>query len=239
MTLADLPPVLPTDHILAINQPKADLHTRRDYAWNGMTFDLPPGVFHPGETSRMLHQRLLDGDIETRGRRYAAMGVGAGVEAVAAGLRGADTVYALDVHPASVAATERHYRTHVGARSDTRLVPLVSDLFDALPDGTRLDVVTFNPPAVSQPVSADPDVVRNVCVGASLVTRFLDQLVDRDLLADQGEVFLILSNTAELRAIIGHAVGRGLAVTVHHRHDWHDGVVTFLFRLTGGRPWRR
>ncbi|MFY1593569.1 hypothetical protein [Micromonospora sp. WMMD737] len=49
-------------------------------------------------------------------------------------------------------------------RPDTRFVPLVSDLFDALPDGTRPDVVTFNPPAVG--------------------------------------------------------------------HDWHDGVVTFLFRLT-------
>ncbi|MFG2011272.1 hypothetical protein ACGFNF_19620 [Micromonospora sp. NPDC048868] len=232
ISLADLPPVLPADHVVAINQPRADLHTHRDYAWNGMAFDLPPGVFHPGGTSRMLHQRLLDGDIETRGRVYAAMGVGVGVEAVAAGLRGAHTAYALDVHPASVRATARHYRTHVGERPDTRFVPLVSDLFDALPDGTRLDVVTFNPPAVSQPVSDNPDVVRNVCVGASLVTRFLDQLVDRDLLAEHGEVFLILSNTADLHAIIGHAIRGGFATTIHHRHDWHDGVVTFLFRLT-------
>ncbi|MDT0530286.1 hypothetical protein RM555_14940 [Micromonospora sp. DSM 115977] len=232
ISLADLPPALPADHVVAINQPGADLHTHRDYAWHGMAFDLPPGVFHPGETSRMLHQRLLDGDIETRGRGYAAMGVGAGVEAVAAGLRGAHTAYALDVHPASVRATARHYRTHVGERSDTRFVPLVSDLFDALPDGTRLDVVTFNPPAVSQPVSDDPDVVRNVCVGAPLVTRFLDQLVDRDLLAGHGEVFLILSNTADLHTIVGHAIRGGFATTIHHRHDWHDGVVTFLFRLT-------
>ncbi|MDQ2585257.1 methyltransferase [Saccharothrix yanglingensis] len=231
----ELPPVLPAEHIIAINQPKRDLHTERDYTWNGMGFRLPPGVFHPGETSRMLHRWLLDGDIETRGKVYAAMGVGAGVEAVAAGLRGAGTVYALDVHPASVEATDRHYATHVGDRSGTRFRPLVSDLFSAAPDGARLDVVTFNPPAVSQTVSDDPDVVRNVCVGAPLVTRFFDELVDRDLLAPDGEVLLIVSNTADLRTIIGHAELRGFTTAVRHRHDWHDGVVTFLFGLTRGR----
>ncbi|MEV6716213.1 methyltransferase [Lentzea sp. NPDC051208] len=232
VTPADLPPVLPADHVIAINQPKADLHTYRDYSWNGMAFGLPPGVFHPGETSRMLHQRLLDGDIETRDRVYAAMGVGVGVEAVAAGLRGAHTVYALDVHPASVQATTEHYRTHVGDSSDSRFVPLVSDLFDAVPQDARLDVVTFNPPAVSQKVSDDPDIVRNVCAGAPLVITFFDQLADRDLLTEDGEVFLILSNTADLRVIIGHAAERGFTTQVHHRHDWYDGVITFLFRLT-------
>jgi release factor glutamine methyltransferase len=232
VVVEELPPILPAGHIIAINKPKRDLHTERDYSWNGMDFRLPPGVFHPGETSRMLHKWLLDGEIETKGRVYAAMGAGAGVEAVAAGLRGAREIYALDVHPESVAVTEQHYTEHVGRRPGTEFHALVSDLFDAVPDGTRFDVVTFNPPAVSQTVSDDPDVIRNVCVGASLVTRFFDQLVDRDLLAEDGEVLIIVSNTADLRTVVGHAVERGLVARVRYRHDWDDGVITFLFGLT-------
>ncbi|MEO3755523.1 methyltransferase [Streptomyces sp. B6B3] len=231
--LADqLPPPLPADQITALNQPRGDLHTTRHYTWNGWAFELPPGVFLPGETSRMIHQRVLDGAIEVRGRAYAAMGVGLGVEAVAAGLRGAREIHALDVHPESVATTRRHYERLVGERPGTAFLPRVSHLFDALPDGVRLDVVTFNPPAVSRRVSDDPDVVRNVCLGAPLLAEFFAQLAERHLLAPDGEVFLILSNTADLRAIVGHAQGLGFRPEVAWRHDWQDGVLTYLFRLT-------
>ncbi len=150
------------------------------------------------------------------------MGVGLGVEAVAAGLRGATEIHAIDVHPPSVAAATRH--------------PLVSDVFDALPDEVRLDVVTFNPPAVSQTVSDDPDVVRNVCVGAPLLAKFFAQIVERDLLAPDGEIYLIASNTADLRAIVRHALDHGLSPRVDHLHDWRDGVLTFLFRITHDTP---
>ncbi|RZQ59640.1 methyltransferase [Amycolatopsis suaedae] len=232
--LDELPPPLPPEQIIALNQPKADLHSVRRYEWNGWVFDVPPGVFLPGETSRMIHQRLLDGEIDVRGRRYAAMGAGLGVEAVVAGLRGAREVYALDVHPDSVAATTRHYDRLVGPAEGTEFVPLVADVFDGFPDGRPLDVVTFNPPAVSQVVSEDADVVRNVCLGAPLLERFFAQLAGRDLLAPGGEVFVIASNTADLRAIVGHAVDHGFTPEVRLRHDWHDGVLTYLFRFHRG-----
>ncbi|MFL9655063.1 hypothetical protein ACJ7VE_15255 [Streptomyces sp. PB17] len=128
-----LPPPLPADRIIALNQPKADLHTTRSYEWNGWTFDVPPGVFIPGWTSRLIHERVRDGRIETRGLRYAAMGVGLGVEAVAAGVRGAREIHALDVHPESVAAATGHYRRLVGERPGTTFLPAVSDVFDAFP----------------------------------------------------------------------------------------------------------
>ncbi|GAA2265335.1 hypothetical protein GCM10010145_42950 [Streptomyces ruber] len=234
--LDQLPPPLPAEQIIALNRPGADLHTTRTYIWNGWTFDVPPGVFIPGGTSRIIHERLLDGRIEVRGRRYAAMGVGLGVEAVAAGVRGAREIYAIDVHPESVATTVRHYRRLVGESPDTTLVPVVGDVFAGLPDGVRLDTVTFNPPAVSRTVSDDPDVVRNVCVGASLLGTFFAQLARRDLLAPDGEVRVIVSNTADLRAVVRHALDHGFHPEVEHLHDWRDGVLTFLFRFTlGGR----
>lgn len=232
-----LPPPLPVERILAVNPPRKDLRTTRSYEWNGWRFQAPPGVFPPGGTSRMVHQRILDDDIDVRGRRYAAMGVGLGVEAVAAGARGAREVYAADVHAPSVAATTDNFARLLGERTPTALVPVVGDMFGGFPDGIRLDVVTFNPPAVSHPVSTDPDVVRNVCVGATVTERFFDQLRERSLLAPEGEVFLIASNTADLRRIVGHAEATDFRAEVHHRHDWGDGVVTYLFRFReGARP---
>lgn len=229
-----LPPPLPAEQIIALNQPKADLHSRRTYEWNSWTFDVPPGVFLPGATSRVIHERILDDTIDVRGRRYAAMGVGLGVEAVAAGLRGAREIYAIDVHPESVDTARHNYGRLAGSRDGTSFVPVVSDVFHGFPDGVQLDVITFNPPAVCQTVSDDPDVVRNVCAGTPLLATFFTQLAERSLLAPGGAVFLIVSNTADLRGIIGHAVESGFTPEVGYRHDWHDGVLTYLFRLQQG-----
>lgn len=231
----ELPEPLPAPEIIALNQPKTDLHTWRSYEWNGWTFELPPGVFMPGATSRMIHERVADGRIEVRGRRYAAMGAGLGVEAVCAGLRGAREIYAVDVHPDSVRTTQRYYDELVGTRDGSTFVPVVADVFDGFPDGVRLDVITFNPPAVSQPVSEDPDIVRNVCAGAPLLDRFFEQLATRELLAPGGEVFVIASNTADLRTIIGDAIGHGFTPEVFYLHEWHDAVRTYLFRLHRGQ----
>ncbi|MDA3647071.1 hypothetical protein LZ318_13585 [Saccharopolyspora indica] len=107
--LDQLPEPLPAAQIIALNQPKADLHTARPYEWNGWTFELPPGVFLPGATSRMIHERLLDGTIEVQDRVYAAMGVGLGVETVVAGLRDAAEIYACDVDATSVRTAQRYF----------------------------------------------------------------------------------------------------------------------------------
>ncbi len=229
--LDDLPPPLPSEQIVALNRPKKDLHTHRNYAWNGWDFDVPPGVFMPGATSRMIHERLLAGTIDVRGRNYAAMGIGLGVETVVAAMQGARQIYAIDVDPASVVTAQEHVARILGPSAVSTLVPMVCDLFDAVPRGAQFDVITFNPPAVNDVVSRDSAVVRNVCEGAPIVQRFFAQIVERDLLAPDGEIFLVISNTADLRTIIGNAGEHRLRAEVAHRHDWDDGVVTFVFRL--------
>ncbi|MGY5128309.1 methyltransferase [Streptomyces nigrescens] len=227
-----LPATLPADEILAVNRPKPDLHTRRTYLYNGWSFELPPGVFMPGETSRMIHDRLLDGTIPVAGRSYAAMGAGLGVEAVVAGVREAREIYAVDVDPDSVQAVAEHYARIVGERPGTVFRPLVSDLFDQLPGSAKVDVITFNPPAVREQVSDDPTVVRNVCVGIGIAMRFFDQIVQRDLLTADGEVYLIVSNTAEMRDIVKYAIESGFTPEVIHRQTWDtDNVQTYLFKL--------
>ncbi|WNF29205.1 methyltransferase [Streptomyces sp. C11-1] len=227
-----LPDTLPRDEILAINSSKSDIHTHRTYAYNGWTFDLPPGVFKPGDTSRIVHDRLLDGTIPLKGRAYAAIGAGLGVEAVIAGTAGAREIYAADVHPDSVATAAAHYERVVGDRPGTAFRPLVSNLFEEFPSSARLDVITFNPPAVSVRTSDDPTVVRNVCVGAEIVVRFFDQIVDRDLLAPDGEIYLVVANTSELKRIVAYAVDAGFQPEVLHRQTWEgDNCQAYFFKL--------
>ncbi|MGV9451630.1 methyltransferase [Streptomyces sp. NPDC003635] len=231
--LESLPETLPRDEILALNSSPSDIHTERAYAYHDWTFTLPPGVFRPGDTSRIVHDRLLDGTIAVQDRSYAAIGVGLGVEAVIAGSLGAREIYAADVHPDSVATATEHYARLVGDRPGTRFRPLVSNLFEEFPDAARLDVVTFNPPAVSTRTSDDPTVVRNVCVGAEIVLRFLDQVVERELLSPEGALYLIVSNTAELRRIVAHAIEAGFRPRVVHRQTWEgDNCQAYLFELT-------
>jgi release factor glutamine methyltransferase len=237
---ARLPQTVPAEEIRAINKPNPAIHTHRTYSWNGWDFDLPPGVFRPGETSRLVHALLLDGTLPVAGLRYAAMGCGLGVEAVAAGVAGARTVYALDVHPESVRTTVRHYEKIVGSVVGTDgppLIPLVADVWEGFPDGEQVDVVTFNPPMIDLPLSDDPDIVRNLCVGPGLAERFFDQLVTRDLLAPGGVVYLIVSNTAPLRDIVAMALELGFGAEVVHVEDWEgDNVQTYLFAMRRENP---
>lgn len=225
----DLPPPLPPARIAELNRPDGTLHTTRTHRWNGWDLDVPPGVFRPGLTSAMVADRVLSGEIETRGREHLAMGCGLGLEVVAAGLRGAGHVYAVDVHPASVETAVRHHARLAGGEGCTGVV---ADLLDGVPDGIGIDVVTFNPPAVSVRVADDPEVVRNVCTGPPLLERFFAQLATRDVLAPGAEVFVIASNTADLPALVRDAAGHGFTAEVALRHDWGDGVLTHLFRLT-------
>lgn len=218
--------------ISAVNTPAADIHTHRSYRYNGWEFDLPPGVFMPGATSRIVHDRILDGTIPVAGRSYAGVGVGLGVEAILAGVRGAREVFAMDVHPGSVQAAATHYHRFVGQRVGTKFHALVSDLFEGFPDSTQVDVVTFNPPAINERITDDPEMVRNLCMGTEIVARFFRQIAERDLLATDGDVFLIISNTAELRKIVGYALSSGFFPEVVHVQTWDgENVRTYLFRL--------
>ncbi|MFP4437400.1 MAG: methyltransferase [Chloroflexaceae bacterium] len=234
-----LPETLPAAESVAANATKCNLHTWRVYSYNGWTFDVPPGILVPGGTSRVVHDRLWDNHIVVADRTYAVMGVGLGVEVLIATVRGARTIYALDIHARSVHTTAAYYERFIGQRADCRFIPLVSDLFQQLPEQTQLDVITFNPPAVAVPVSDDPNVIRNVCVGTEIMLRFLGEIAERDLLNPTGELFVTLSNTAELRKIIAYAVLVGFWPEVVHIQTYappYQAIQTFLFRMTRPGP---
>jgi release factor glutamine methyltransferase len=201
------------------------------YHWNGWTFDVPPGVFEPGATNRFLCGLMLDGTLPLEGLRYAAMGAGLGVEAVVAGVRGARHVHALDVHEESVRAATLHYDRIVGRRGPP-FVGIVSDLWERLPEDTKLDVVTFNPPLIDIKLSDDPYIVRNRCMGLGLAERFFEQVRARRLLDPDGVVYLTITNTSPLRDVVAMALHAGFDLEALAVRDWSvDGVQTFLIAL--------
>ncbi|WP_020669473.1 methyltransferase [Amycolatopsis nigrescens] len=226
-----LPHTLSAEEIRAVNSAGSTIHTHRRYEYNGWRFELAPGVFSPGGTSRILHDHLLNGTVDLQGKSYVAMGVGLGVEALIAGVRGAREIYAVDVHEDSVLAASKYYRELIGTSSPARFVPLVSDLFEGFPPSAKADVVTFNPPAVNLNLSSDPDVVRNLCAGTEIAKRFFDQV--REVLNPGGEIFLITSNTAELRQIVRYGMESGFGVEIVYVKKWPDDEVrTHLFRFS-------
>ncbi|MCF2437043.1 hypothetical protein LV779_35085 [Streptomyces thinghirensis] len=113
----------------------------------------------------------------------------------------------------------------------------MSDVFDALPDDARLDVVTFNPPAVSQTGSATTPTSYATSAWAHRCWRSSSpRSRNGTCWPPGGEIYVIASNTADLRALVQHASDHGLSRRIDHLHDWQDGVLTFLFRITHDTP---
>jgi release factor glutamine methyltransferase len=159
------------------------------------------------------------------------MGVGLGVEAVAAGLMQASEVYGIDVHIPSVEASIRNYEIHVGS-SLAPFVGIVSDLWANVENGHRFDVITFNPPLINYQLSEDKEISRNLCQGLTLADSFLRQTNDRETLAMDGSMFIVLSNTAPLRDFLTLVLHYGFNIKVLHEQGWPgEEVQTYIFEI--------
>jgi release factor glutamine methyltransferase len=227
--IRQFPTTLPVEEIAATNYLGNDIHSTRPYNWNGWSFDVPAGVFLPGPTSRILHDQMLSGAICVTDRRYVAMGVGLGVEAVIAGSSGAQMVYAVDIDPKSVETTVRHYEQIVGPHGPD-LLGIVSDLWDNCPSDIEADLVTFNPPFIDALGISDSDIRRNIGMGLPLAERFFLQTSRGNSLAKDGVLYMLLSNTTPLRQILQLALSAGYTIEVLLVREW-ERVLTFLFAL--------
>jgi release factor glutamine methyltransferase len=230
----NLPPTLSRAAILKANSAKVDINRTRTYHYLNYTFTVPPNVFEPGGTSRFIHDGLVDGSIPLAGRTYLVMGVGVGVEPIIAAHAGATKVFAYDIDEPSVVATREHY-TEYGL-SNVPLIADTSDLFQVHIDEDRgpVDVITFNGPAVSVPISSDPHVVRNTSVGKSIIFRFADEIKSAKLLNPMGKAYFVISNTAELTEIVLYLKKLGFEVYIEKTQTYgppYEDVVTFLFSI--------
>lgn len=195
--------------LLTMNAERAD--RPREFALFGRQWDLLPGVFAPVYCfSTQLFASWVPYPV---GGTLLEVGSGAGVMAVRAALAGCAAVTAVDISAAAVENTERNVRRH---GVDDRVTVLRSDLFDALDDGQRFDVVFWNSNFIEP-----TDEVGAGEIGTDIADaifdpdyqthqRFLAQAPDR--LAPGGRLLLGFSSLGNRERLDAMAADVGLAV---------------------------
>lgn len=185
------------------------------YFYRDLQFSVPDGVVVPRCSGALVFDQLWD-SAELEDKVVYALGVGPGVEGVIAGLKGA-RVWLSDIHPPSVESARQNWIRHLGSEEGGTFI--VSDILDAFPDQPA-ELITFNPPTV--PLTLENEDMRRICaLGTGLAYRFFDQVAHRNLLSEQGEVLMSLSNASDLESILSYAVRLGFLPTILDRVPWN------------------
>ena len=192
----------------------------RVWTWDGLTLQVPAGVFHPGLffSSKFVARAL--GELDLAGRLVADVGCGSGLLALTAA-RGGAHVLALDINPAAVATTQQN-----AARNGLLVEAAESDLLDAAA-GRSVDLIVVNPPYFA----ADPTdaASRAFFAGADFgyFDRFFAQVEPR--VRSGTRVLMVLSGTCDLAAIGDRASRHRLELRLWRRHRSAGLVENLLF----------
>ena len=157
-------------------------------------FDLTvlPSVFHPKMflTSRFFAEFLQSLDLT--GMAVVEVGTGSGVLALSAAKAGAASVLALDINPAAVEAARLNARRN-GLHQVTALE---SNLFSAVPETAKFDVIISSPPSFSGEPRDAADRAWHAGPGYRDVVALFDQAALR--LKPGGRMYLLLSSDTNL-----------------------------------------
>lgn len=111
----------------------------RTYTYNGLTLNVPKGIFHPGLffSTGFLAEELLK--LNLKDKKFIEVGCGSGLLSLIAARAGA-VVTAIDINPDAVKATATN-----ASRNNITLQAIESNLFDNIGD-KKFDIVAINPP---------------------------------------------------------------------------------------------
>lgn len=195
-----MPETLLPREILKYNKTKVKNNKETEYIYRSLHFLIPLGVFLPSGASEIIFDYLYNDGINIEGINYLIMGYGAGVEAVIAAFKNANTIYAIDINPISVETTKHNYNKIASGKTKSKFYSIASNLFNFVINDskTKFDLMTFNPPAVSIKISDNKDVIRNTCIGTDVVNNFFFQIKEKQILSSDGKILIVLSNTSEL-----------------------------------------
>jgi len=110
-----------------------------------LKLELVPGVFHPTTTTQLLTEQMVD----LEGKTLLDLGCGLGPIAIAAVLKGARRVYAVDIMPEACQATLRNAERNGVA---DRIEVLQGDLFEPV-KGRRFDVIVADVSGMAEEVA--------------------------------------------------------------------------------------
>jgi len=188
----------------------------------GISLIILPGVFRP-DLSMM--GRTLVAKIEIKsGESVLDLGTGSGFQAILAAKSGAGSVVAVDKQPSAVNCA----RVNVERNDLTHLIAVrESDLFSAISENERFDVILFNFPF--PPFEAKSEWQKaNFDPGHYLLTKFLDQA--KNYLSEGGRIGMCWSDigdTQYYRELVDQ-IGYSLRVIDESRGN---GINAYIFEL--------
>ncbi|MGO1079213.1 methyltransferase [Inquilinus sp. CA228] len=198
----------------------------------GRQWYLLPEVFAPPHTaSTALFAEWLPYPI---GGRFLEVGSGAGVIAVVAAQRGCASVTALDIGLSAVANTVANVVRH-GVSDRVRV--LHSDLFEALHESERFDMIFWNSNFVEAPETFEyrRDVERAICdPGYAAHGRYLRE--GGKWLTPNGRLLLGFSSLGNQGRLQELARQAGLQVSVLNRFAGQSAGISVEFQLLELRP---
>jgi release factor glutamine methyltransferase len=197
----------------------------------GLDLTVPPTVFHPKIflTSAFFAKFLQA--LNLAGKTVVEVGTGSGILALSAAKAGAKSVVALDINPAAVDAANLNAATNGFAQVEA----LLSDLFSALPENRKFDVIVSSPPSFSGEPRDDADRAWHAGPGYRDILPLFDQAARR--LESDGKMYLLLSSDTNLALMqsLFHSAGF-VASRVAQRSIWVEAFHIYELSLAGESP---
>ena len=183
----------------------------------GKVFVVHKSVFWPGDDSKPL----VENYVVYPGEEVLDLCTGAGHIAVFSAYKGAGSVVAMDRNPAAVenakANAERHGYSHI-------IEVRESDMFSALEQDRKFDVITMNPPFIE---NALDDIVSNSTWDADLHVHEAFFAHAQDHLKPHGRSYIAGANFGALKEMKQMARTAGYAIQEIGKYQIPNTLLTF------------
>jgi release factor glutamine methyltransferase len=202
---------------------------------NGLRLIKTPGVYHPGNDSRLLAEAL--GAEPLTATDVLELCTGSGFLAIAAAKAGARTVTAVDISPRAVASARLN-----AAMNRARVRFYRGDLLSGLPEGVTYDVILANPPWLPAATDTLPTEINARALDAGRSGRILiDQICQQaPSRLRPGGVLLVVHGTvcgSETTEALLAAQGLDVSVAARKTLPMTQLLLNQAATLTGPYSW--
>lgn len=166
----------------------------------GKHFKVTNGVFWPTDDSKPL----VENYVVNEGDKVLDVCTGSGVIAIFSAYKGASKVLGVDINPDATACARENAKIH----NFEKIVSFMwSDVFSAVPQGEKYDVITMNPPFRCSVKAYDEVEATMRDNDLHVHTEFFNGV--REHLADNGRAYISQASFGPLGKIVGLASKAG------------------------------
>lgn len=201
----------------------------RGFHHSNLYFWIPKTAAMPGPESHLLFSTIESGKAEVANLDLLMVNTGAGIEAVLSALHGAKSILSTDPLEENLQAGRANYSRNLPG--DKRANFIQSDLLSGINRDRRFHLIVFNPPA-QELIMRNEAISPHRFEGADIAYRFLDQIIEKNCLTENGKVLLALSNSCDLRSISTYYIRHGFCLRIVDHRDRPGSP-----NVSGGSDW--